>query len=165
MKELQYNRANVVNYARKWAYSRNPKYYNFDSIGGDCTNFVSQCIFAGCNVMNYSKENGWYYINGNNKSPSWTGVQFLYNFICNNELVGPYGKECSQSNIEIGDIAQLSFNGITYEHSLVIVKIINKNNLSDIFTASHTFDSYERKISSYNFKKIRFIHLIGARNW
>lgn len=24
--------------------------------------------------MNYSKNNGWYYINGNNKSPSWTGV-------------------------------------------------------------------------------------------
>lgn len=76
----KYNRQKVYEYAKKWAYSRNPKYYNYDAIGGDCTNFVSQCIFAGCGQMNYNKGTGWYYINGNNKSPSWTGVEFLYNF-------------------------------------------------------------------------------------
>ena len=86
-----YDRQKVYNYAKKWAYSRNPKYYNYDPVGGDCTNFVSQCIYAGCNQMNYNKSNGWYYINGNNKSPSWTGVQFLYNFLINNKTVGPSG--------------------------------------------------------------------------
>ena len=30
MKEKEYNRIDAVNYARKWAYKRNPKYYNFD---------------------------------------------------------------------------------------------------------------------------------------
>lgn len=166
MKIIKYNRNPVVEYARKWAYSRNPKYYNFELIGGDCTNFVSQCIYAGSSgVMNYSKSNGWYYINGNNKSPSWTGVQFLYNFLCNNKSIGPYGNECAQNIIEIGDVAQLSFNGLTYEHSLIIVKIININNFSNILTASHTIDSYERKISSYSFKKIRFVHIEGVRKW
>ena len=43
----------MTEYANKWAFSRNPKYYNFDNIGGDCTSFVSQCILAGSNVMNY----------------------------------------------------------------------------------------------------------------
>lgn len=42
--------------------------------GGDCTNFVSQCIFAGSGIMNHNKRTGWYYINGNKKSPSWSGV-------------------------------------------------------------------------------------------
>ena len=55
-----YNRQKVYEYAKKWAYRRNPKYYNYDSVGGDCTNFASQCIFAGCGQMNYSKINGWY---------------------------------------------------------------------------------------------------------
>ena len=165
MKNLHYNRQNVVNYANQWAYGRNPKYYNFDSLGGDCTNFVSQCIFAGSKVMNYDKQNGWYYINANNKSPSWTGVEFLYDFLCNNKSVGPYGKKCLQNNIQTGDVIQLSFDGISYQHSLVIVKIINTDSMNDIYTASHTFDSYERKISSYSFKSVRFIHIEGVRNW
>ena len=165
MKELQYNRQMVVNYASKWAYSRNPAYYNFDLLGGDCTNFGSQCIYAGSQVMNYSKQNGWYYINGNNKSPSWTGVQFLYNFLISNKSVGPYGINVNQNKIELGDIVQLSFDGISYGHTLVIVKIENKFSLSNIYTASHTFDSFNRKISSYNFQKIRFVHIQGVKNW
>lgn len=52
-----YNRESVYQYAKNWAFSRNPKYYNFDSIGGDCTNFASQCVYAGCNEMNYNKNN------------------------------------------------------------------------------------------------------------
>lgn len=101
LKNIIYNRANVLSYAKKWSFDRNPKYYDYDSIGGDCTNFVSQCIFSGCGIMNYSKTSGWYYISANNKSPSWTGVQFLYNFLCGNKSVGPYGVECNQDDVEI----------------------------------------------------------------
>ena len=158
MKEKKYNRKKVIQYAEKWAYDRNPKYYNFDKIGGDCTNFISQCIYAGCNVMNYKKTTGWYYKNTNDKSPSWTGVEYLYKFLVNNKGVGPQGNDANEENIEIGDIAQLSFDGNVYGHSLVIV---NKegNDLDKIFIASHTFNSYNRKISSYKFEKIRFIHI------
>ena len=46
MRLREYNRENAVEYAKIWAYKRNPKYYNFDSVGGDCTSFVSQCLFA-----------------------------------------------------------------------------------------------------------------------
>lgn len=42
-----YDRNKAVAYAHKYAYSRNPNYYNFDNIGGDCTNFVSQVLAAG----------------------------------------------------------------------------------------------------------------------
>lgn len=54
MKQIKYNREKVVNYAKEWAYKRNPKYYDFDLVGGDCTSFGSQCIFEGSNIMNYS---------------------------------------------------------------------------------------------------------------
>ena len=37
MKKIKYNRQKTIEYANKWAFSRNPKYYNFDNIGGDCT--------------------------------------------------------------------------------------------------------------------------------
>ena len=41
MREIPYNRTAAVNYARKWALGRNPAYYDFEEIGGDCTNFAS----------------------------------------------------------------------------------------------------------------------------
>lgn len=47
-----YDRNSALTYAKKWALVRNPKYYNFDSVGGDCTSFVSQCLFAGSKKMN-----------------------------------------------------------------------------------------------------------------
>ena len=158
-----YQRQEVVKYARKWAFSHNPNYYNFDSVGGDCTSFASQCIYAGSKIMNYSKINGWYYINGNNKSPSWSGVEFLYQFLINNTSTGPYGRISSKEKIEVGDIAQLSFDGIKFSHTLVIVSIMNRLDLSKIKVSSHTFDNFGKAISEYNFKKIRFIHIEGVR--
>ena len=165
MREIQYNRQKVLDYAKKWAFSRNPKYYNFDPVGGDCTNFISQCIFAGSNTMNYTKYTGWYYINGNNKSPSWTGVEFLYKFLINNKNVGPYGKEIKQKEIELGDIAQLSFSGQKFEHTLMIVNIENHFSLAGIKIASHTYDSYNKPIAEYSFQKVRFIHIEGVRKY
>lgn len=165
MRELQYNRQKVLEYARKWAYSRNPKYYDFDAVGGDCTSFASQCVYEGSNTMNYTKDVGWYYINGNNKSPSWSGVEFFNKFLVGNKGVGPYGKKVKQEEIEVGDIVQLSFDGNKFEHTLVIVSIEDRFTLSGIKIASHTYDSFDKMISEYNFQKNRFIHIQGVRNY
>ena len=163
MKEIQYQREKVLQYAEKWAFLRNPNYYNFDSVGGDCTNFASQCLYAGSNTMNYTKNIGWYYINGNNKSPSWSGVEFFYKFLINNKNIGPYGKDVEQREIQLGDFVQLSFDGNKFVHTLVVVEIENPFRLSGIKIATHTFDSFNKAISEYSFENIRFIHIEGVR--
>jgi hypothetical protein len=56
-----YDRRAAVEYAHRWAYGRNPRYYDFEKLGGDCTNFASQCLYAGSGVMNYTPQLGWYY--------------------------------------------------------------------------------------------------------
>jgi hypothetical protein len=89
-----------VQYAKAWALKRNNKYYNFDNLGGDCTNFVSQCIHNACQIMNNNKNNGWYYYSLNNRSPSWSGVEFLYRFITTNNGVGPFGKLVNINEID-----------------------------------------------------------------
>ena len=165
MRVEKYDRIKAKEYAKKWAYSRNPKYYNFDSIGGDCTSFISQCIYAGSAVMNYTKNTGWYYNSVNDRSPSWSGVEFLYKFLINNKTVGPIGVKAKMEELEVGDIVQLSFDGTVFGHTLIIVNIENTLTLDNIYTASHTYDSYNRRISSYNFKDIRFIHINGVRKW
>ena len=156
MKSKSYDRNAAVNYAKKWALSRNPKYYNFDPVGGDCTSFVSQCLYAGSQKMNYNLQNGWFYKNGYNKSPSWSGVEFLYKFLIENKSYGPRGKEVSQNEIKFGDIVQLSFSGKKFEHSLFIIDSTN------LTIAAHTYDVLEKKVSEYNFSKIRFIHIIDV---
>ena len=51
----------AVAYARRWAFGRNPDYYDFSRLGGDCTNYASQVLFAGAGVMNFTPTYGWYY--------------------------------------------------------------------------------------------------------
>lgn len=157
LKVKSYQREKAVLYAKKWAYARNPLYYNYDKIGGDCTNFVSQCIYEAGKVMN-TKD--WYYNHANDKSPSWTGVEYLYQFLISNKQVGPFGKKAEQEEMEIGDVIQLSFDGTTYSHSLLVVE-----NKEEIRVATHTFDSYGRSILTYEYKEIRFVHIEGIRNW
>lgn len=159
MQIKKYDRKNAVEYAKKWAYDRNPKYYNYDKIGGDCTNFVSQCIYEGCKVMNYDKINGWYYSNANNKSPSWTGVEFLYKFLINNKGIGPFGRNVIKEELKPGDIIQISFDGNKFAHTLLVISNIKGQTL----VATHTFNSYNRNLNTYNYKDIRFVKIEGCR--
>lgn len=152
-----YNRNKVYEYAKKWAYSRNPKYYNYDSVGGDCTSFVSQCIYAGCGQMNYNRENGWYYINGNDKSPSWTGVEFLYKFLVNNKEIGPHGNETIINALKTGDVIQLSFNGKIFTHSLIVIQ--NGEDIENTLIAAHTIDVFGKSVADYRADKYRCIHI------
>lgn len=154
----EYNRKEAVEYAKIWAYKRNPKYYNFDTVGGDCTSFVSQCIYAGAKVMNYSTY-GWFYRNGYNKSASWSGVEYLYKFLVNNKQTGPYGREAKLEELEKGDLIQLSFDDNVFGHTLIITDI-RKNH---IYIASHTEDSYDRDVLTYSFRKLRGIKIEGVR--
>ena len=108
LKIRDYDRNATVDYAHRWAMGRNPAYYNYNGIGGDCTNFASQVIYSGSGVMNHSTA-GWYYNNGNNHSASWTSVEFLHEFLIRDNGVGPFAREVDMGDILPGDIIQLSF--------------------------------------------------------
>lgn len=160
MKIVLYNRAAVSEYAHKWAFRRNPEYYNFDNIGGDCTNFVSQCIFAGAGVMNYTDTFGWYYNSLADRAPAWSGVEFLYKFLVNNKSVGPYARRVFQNEILIGDVIQLGREDSTFYHSLIVTEI-----KPEILVTTHTYDASDRALSSYIYTQIRFLHIEGVRIW
>ena len=164
MRIINYDRKRAIQYAKKWAYSRNPNYYNFDNIGGDCTNYISQCIYAGSKIMNYDKENGWYYNSIDDRSPSWTSAQYLYNFLTKNKGYGPYGNIAKQNQVYIGDIVQFKFDKEYFSHSAIIVKIGDINSLDQIFVASHSMDVSNKKVSNYKFNDIRFIHIDKVRS-
>ncbi len=156
---LNYDRAAAVAYAGKWAFGRNPKFYDFSKIGGDCTNFASQCIYAGAGVMNFTPTFGWYYKSVNDRTPSWTGVEYLYNFLTANDGAGPFAEEVSPDKLEIGDVVQLGKATGDFYHSPVVVGFRR----GQILIAAHSYDAYNRPLSSYSYEKVRGIHILGVR--
>ena len=154
-----YERENAVRYARKFAFSQNPYFQSFAGIGGNCTNFVSQSIFAGSCQMNYTPTFGWYYISLSERSPSWTGVEFFYDFITKNKGIGPFGREASLDELEIGDVIQLGRNGVGYYHTLIVVGFDGP----DTLIAAQTDDALDRPLSSYNNDYARYIKIEGVR--
>ncbi len=159
---MEYNRAAAVRYAVRWAYGRNPAYYDFSEIGGDCTNFASQCLYAGSGVMNYTPIYGWYYINANKRTPSWTGVNELYRFLINNKGAGPQGEEVPLSKVMRGDIIQLKFGtGDRFDHTPVVIDP-GRGTPGTILVAAHSNDSLYRRISTYNYTDIRAIHIYNV---
>jgi len=159
MRILQYDRVKAYVYAKKWSYGRNPDFYNFDNIGGDCTNFASQCIYAGAGVMNYTSVFGWFYKTANDRTPSWTGVQYLYDFLVGNNGVGPFAEDAPLNRLEVGDIIQLGRATGDYYHSPVIVGIDRGN----IYVAAHSYDAFGIPLDSYGFEQARGIHILGVR--
>jgi len=158
-----YDRAAAVAYAHRWAYYRNPAYYDFQNIGGDCTNFASQCLYAGSGIMNYTPIYGWYYRSLRDRAPAWTGVSYFYNFLTRNMGVGPYGHDADMLQVEPGDFVQLATVRSAFHHTPVIVRIEGEPSLRTIFVAAHTGDVDERPLSSYPIQKLRFIHIDGVR--
>lgn len=174
MRIIEYDRNAVVAYARKWAFSRNPAYYDFSSIGGDCTNFASQCLFAGCKTMNYTPVSGWFYRSANDRSAAWTGVEYFYRFLTNNRGdgsetppflgavgsgAGPFAEEVPPEKLEIGDFVQLGRATGDFYHTPVVVGFSRGVPL----VAAHTYDAFGKPLTAYRYERIRCLHILGAR--
>ena len=160
MKETAYDRAAAVAYARRWAMGRNPAYYDFEDIGGDCTNFASQCIYAGARVMNFTPDTGWYYRSPADRAAAWSGVEYLYRFLTGNQSVGPYGRTVTQVEAMPGDIVQFGTSEGRFYHSPFITAVS-----PTILVAAHTYDALDRPLYSYSYDNVRFIHIDGVRTW
>jgi hypothetical protein len=165
--ELPYRRDRALEYARRWALSRNPLFFDFTGRGGDCTSFVSQCLFAGCGVMNDTPTYGWFYVSAADRAPAWSGVKELYDFLIGipefrdaNGGEGPYATDAAVSQkIEIGDVIQLQNEAGDFYHTLFISGFTD----NDVLVCAHTDDALDRPLSTYRYAGIRVLHIEGAR--
>lgn len=155
---LEYDRELAVEYARRWALGKNPKYFHFEGIGGDCTNFISQCLLAGGGKMNYDKYYGWFYISKDNRSPSWTSVKYLQRFLLTNNSPGFVVKIMPIDKLQVGDIIQIRQNPEEFNHSVIITKITSR----EIYVCAHSYDALDKPLSTYKALELKGLHIIGV---
>ena len=161
---LSYDRQAAVRYARRWAHSRNPAYYDFDALGGDCTNFASQCLYAGAGVMNFTPTFGWYYRSVRDRAPAWTGVEYLFRFLTRTgEGPGPLAAPVPPEEVLPGDLVQLSFGNGAFTHCLVVEETGRRGDPRQILLAAHSQDVHLRPLSTYPYRQVRFLYILGIR--
>lgn len=163
MVTIPYGRRDAVAYAHQWAFKRNPAFYDYEHLGGDCTNFASQCLYAGCHVMNVTPVWGWYYTDANRKAPAWTGVGFFAQFLLRAEATaGPFAAAAALEQCQPGDFVQLLVGG-RYTHTPIIVAMGAPATAENTLVAAHSYDADRRPLSSYQVEGFRFLHILGAR--
>ena len=166
MRIYVYDREKAFEYAKTWSFNRNPNYYDFSAIGGDCTNFASQCLFAGIGVMNYTKDIGWYYRSLEDRAAAWSGVEYFYNFLIGNverigNGAGPFAEEVELDKLEIGDFIQFGRRTGDFYHTPIVVGF-----LEDVpLLAAHTYDAFDRPLNTYRYQRVRCIHILGGRSY
>ena len=109
--------------------------------------------------MNYKPTFGWYFISLDERSPSWSGVEFFYNFITENAGVGPFGRVVTKDELEIGDVIQLAREAEGYYHTLLVVGFDGE----DPLVAAQTDNAYARPLSTYDYDYDRYIKILGIR--
>lgn len=155
-----YERERARAYAERWAFDRNPLFTDFTGIGGNCTNFVSQCVYAGSCQMNFTPVFGWYYISADDRAPAFTGVEYFYNFITGNEGVGPFGSEVEEADLTVGDVVQLGREEGPFYHTLLVV---GRSEEGELLVAAQSDDAYGRLLSTYTYARVRYLRIDGVR--
>jgi hypothetical protein len=172
-----YNRAGAIEYALEWATAEPPYnyplYFDFTTLGGDCTNFVSQVIHEGGSAaMVFGGEHktyapGWYYYDEDDWATDWIWVDGLFNFIVEpRELIGgPKGITIDDGNDAcLADIIQYERSGDTvYDHAVVITDQID-GGYGNLFhlVSGHSPDEADVPFNKYIINGVRFIHIESA---
>ena len=149
-----YDREKATAYAKKYATTPNLNpWQNYTQMGGDCTNFVSQCLYAG--GIPFDNEGKtitekWYWYSDNHRTPSWTGADAFKAYVRANKGTGLVATEVAMEELVPGDIVQLGTREKA-THSMIVVDVVynedNPEEVVDLLVAQH---SSEGGIFGYN---------------
>ena len=133
-----YNPTAAKNYAYSYWETPNQSYCNYSNGGGDCTNFLSQCLKKGGWTTNSfwwatgssCCNNIWACNIQNCYACSWTVANSFYNYVITS---GRIENACYVDNVlRVGDILQLgNSNGVF--HSTIVTKKTIVGNITKVY--------------------------------
>jgi hypothetical protein len=119
-----YNREAAVQYANQWWNSANPRFHHFEV---DCTNFVSQCLFAGAIPMHYTnrRDSGWWYegyVGGRERwSYSWAVAHSLQTYLLSSQGGVRAERKREASELSLGDVISYDWEGdARFTHTTIV---------------------------------------------
>lgn len=175
--EHEYDRDAAVDYAYRWVGTddivRNSSFSDYSSFGGNCQNYVSQCLLAGGIPMDcegtYEQQWKWfddyteYAETAEGRTPSWSGTEHFYDYCNKNTGDGLVAvTDCNIYSGAVGDVMQYVVDGWSH-HSVIITKIIydDNGNVVDYLINSNTTDRVDFPLSAYGYTDIRLIRIVG----
>jgi hypothetical protein len=165
-RQVNYDRHKSVQYAELWWDKANPAYIEFEV---DCSNFVSQCLFAGGVPMHYTgkRDSGWWYKGRNNGvefwSFSWAVAQSLQAYMIRNHSGLQVEEALTADLLELGDVISYDWNGDGhFRHSAIVTaKDSNGMPLVNAHTTNsrHRYWNYKDSYAWTERTRYRFLHV------
>lgn len=164
-----YDASGAVAYANKYALSPNSNYFNNESGGGDCTNFASQVMHEGGGIPEHFGKSGynncWFYTSSSNRSTSWAGAQYLYDYMHSSDSKIDYSSS-NWSSISNGDLIQVGPT-TNIGHSMIVTGVVYSSyGRSDLLVTYRSTKNGHRNnilLSSRGNETRQYIHIIGGK--
>ncbi len=151
-------------------FNPNPQYRYLPIVnnnGGDCTNFISQCLLAGGTPMKFNGEYPWWYNHRNTLnvmddtwSICWAVAHSLYYYLKVNQEKGSFGAKglevYNKDELNIGDLIFFEDNNNRIFHSTIITSFQGKEPL----ISQHSFNDLNIPIkTSWKYSKPHFLKI------
>lgn len=155
----KYNREAAVAYADSWVGIRNEDWADFTGQGGNCQNFVSQCLYAGGIPRDISGKEAWSWKKEDSNLPendwdtlSWINVEAFRNYTALNRGYGLAAQpDAPYLCGEPGDIIQMGFQE-RWSHTVLISRVVTdrEGHTVDYLIHSNTADLKNVPVSAYS---------------
>lgn len=170
-----YNREAAVAYAMDWvdplSIIRNDTWGLYDEYGGNCNNYISQCLYAGGIPMDTEGEDQWKWYGdsvntrqtASGRSGSWAGVEEFYDYAESNTGYGLAADTTANLYAgQAGDILQYGVDG-EWNHSVIITDVVTgaDGSVKDYLINSNTTDRINYPASAYAYSDLRLIRVLG----
>lgn len=158
-----YDRAAAYDYLMAYCDERNPAWYAYDDVGGNCMNFGSQVLLAGGIPEDEKGDEEWYWDGQNDLDLSWINVGRFYDYCRKNEGYGLVADtEAGYYTGEVGDVLIVGFNG-DHRHTTVISDIVKDKagNTVDYLISCNTTNYRDFPASAYYYTFHRLVKIFG----
>lgn len=164
----RYRREQAVAYADKWWNKPNSNYEEFEA---NCTNYVSQCLFAGEAPMHYTnrRDSGWWYKGRGQKgkewwSYSWAVSRSLAAFLSKARGSGLSAVEVERADqLQLGDVIVYDWNGNnSFQHTTIVTAFDSKGQPlvnANTNASRHRYWDYQDSYAWTPNTRYRFFHI------
>lgn len=158
-----YDVDSAIAYLYEYCDERNPYWYAYDAVGGNCMNFGSQVLLAGGIPEDERGSAEWYWDGQYDLALSWINVGRFYEYCRDNSGFGLVADtEAGYYTGEIGDVVIVGFDE-DHRHTTLISGIVRDGdgNVVDYLITCNTTNYRDFPVSAYYYTFHRLIKIFG----